>query len=73
MDFENLHMTKVAAIHWPDTKSEQGRCLKSNKKTKLTFKHEYLGDHEEAWIEESENGAVKALHNPRYLESIIFF
>lgn len=72
-DFENMHLTPVKSIQWPNTEYEQGARIVANEKTKLTFKHEYLGDHEEVWIEESEDGAIKALHNPRYLESIVFF
>lgn len=65
-----MHNKKIAAVYWPDTESESGRCLKAGYGLDLYLSITFHGDHDEIWIVRVEDGVETARHNPRYAESI---
>lgn len=69
-----MHGKRIVAVYWPDTESEQGRCVKERADGYgLHLSVTYHGDHEEIWIIETLNGQEIARHNPRYVESIVWW
>ncbi len=66
-----MEAKKIKAIYWPDTETEQGRCLVTGPECgELTLANFYHGDHDENWIIQTLNGVEVARHNPRYVETI---
>lgn len=66
-----MHGKKIAAVLWPDTETEKGRCLMVGYGCDdMHLSATYHGDRDEFWIVQTKDGAEVARHNPRYVETI---
>lgn len=70
----NTHEGKrIKAITWPDSESEQGRCIRETLTCHIYIEKSFCGDHEDWWaVEHNKKGQETARHNLRYVESIIW-
>ena len=67
----DLNGRKISAVHWPDTESEQGRCLVASEQTgDLWLSETSHVDGDELWIVQEKNGVEVARHNMKMVESI---
>ena len=62
----------IEMVQWPDTESEQGRCMMRGEGIGLHLSATYHGDHDEFWIVQTNAGVEQSRHNTRYVESIIW-
>lgn len=65
-----MHGKKIAAVYWPESGTETGRCLKACNRLDLYLSATFHGDHDEIWIVQVDDGIETARHNPRYVESV---
>lgn len=72
----SMHGMKIRSVFWPDTESEQGRCLEANEDLLIELSATYHGDHNEFWIVvlEKIGGEFRevARHNPKFIESLVW-
>ncbi|MGD8567350.1 MAG: hypothetical protein PVJ39_04645 [Gammaproteobacteria bacterium] len=62
---------KIECVSWPQNAYGEGRSLPSHAVDELYFSAAYHGDRYEFWIVAVQDGQ-KTLHNPKYVESIVF-
>lgn len=72
MTRQKPELLPVKSIWWPTTPDGTQERLTANDKMTLRFLDEYLGDRNERWVLQIENGVEIARHNARFLESIVW-
>ncbi len=66
----------IKGVYWPDTNTEEGRCLKSSEGIELELSATHHGMFDEFWIIqyglEGREMVEVARHNPRLVETIVW-
>lgn len=57
-------------ITWPDTETDKGQKLKTDKDRKLFLSATYHGDRDEFWVVEEFKGVEVARYNTRFIDMI---
>ncbi len=63
-----MHGKKIAAVLWPDTETEKGRCLMAGYSCDDLYLE--VAKNGESWILQIKDGAEVARHNLRYVETV---
>jgi hypothetical protein len=69
---KHLNGKLVSKIFWPDSADEIGRYIESNETIDLVLFRDEHGDHAVTYVIEFHSREMYAMHNLRYLESVVY-